>query len=259
MAYGLMNLRAGLEEIARGRRASAFGIASVDEIDALEKVKIGWTINRYTTKIRSNIPEAKSVVVYACKSFDDADELAVDRGGGRWTYPGYDPVVLMVRDAVSLLRRNGFKASVLPDYVSVKRIAILAGVGAYGKNSMILSPRHGLWLRFDALVTNAELPVDKPFTRDLCGKCNRCVRACPVGALKPYVVDQDRCLVGASLRDPVPKNLKRYLPKHEPQITPRTHVMCTACQLACPYTSPERKRNVVGAPTRGARRKPGRA
>lgn len=253
--YGPAGLRDDLAKIARKRQAAGFGIASVDDADALERVKIGWVVNRYTTKIRPSFPEAKSVVLYACKSLDDADELAVNRGRGRWTYPGYDPLVLMVRDAISLLRRNGFKASLLPDYVNLKRIAVLAGIGAFGKNSLIISPRHGPWLRFHALATDAELPLDKPFTRDLCGRCTRCVRACPVGALKPYVVDSERCLVGANLREPVPAELKRYLPKYEPQITPRTHVMCTVCQLACPYTPPERRRNVVLVGRRSACRR----
>ncbi len=77
------------------------------------------------------------------------------------------------------------------------------------------------------------------------GACKGCVEACPVGALKPYVVDPERCQVSVHTRTPVPKRLRPVLAKYEPQLTPATHVMCTRCQIVCPYTSALRRRNVV--------------
>ena len=243
MNRGMQELRRKLADAVRRRGGSAFGIASVEEADAYERIKIGSTVNRMSEKIRDKVPGAQCVIVFGVRSADDADEITTRRGGNNWTYPGYFPLTHMRRDMLQMLREEGYKASPLPGLVPLKRVAVLAGLGAYGKNSMILSPKHGLWLRLEAVVTDAEMPIDKPFSRDLCRGCTRCMRACPTKAIKPYVLDADRCLVDVSLRMSPPPKLEKIRGKHELQLTPRTHVMCTVCQKACPYTTPERRRN----------------
>ena len=253
MNRGQKELRDRLSNACRRRGAAAFGIASVDEADALERIKIGSTVNRWSETIREKMPEARSVVVFGVKSQDDADELAIMRGGNNWSYPGYHMLTHMRRDALQILREEGYKAMPIPALASMKRLAILAGIGAYGKNSMVLSPRHGLWLRLEGVVTDAELPLDRPFDRNLCGSCNKCVKACPTKALKPYVLDADRCLVDVSLRKNPPRNLEKIRRRVEHQITPRTHVMCTVCQRVCPYTSAERRKNRITAPREAVR------
>jgi len=247
MSRGQQELRARLEAACRRRGSVVFGIASAEEADALEPIKMGSTVNRWSETTRGRMPEARSIIVFGVRSIDDADELAVDRGGFSWSYPGYFPLTHMRRDVLQILREDGYKAAPVPGLVPLKRVAVLAGIGAYGKNSMIISPRHGPWLRFEGVITDAELPLDKPFTRDLCGKCNKCVRACPTKALKPYVVMPERCLVDVSLRRRPPPKLEKIRRRIEPQLTPRTHVMCTVCQRVCPHTSAERRRNQIKA------------
>lgn len=248
MNKGQMELRNRLSISCKRRGAAAFGVASTAEADSAEPIKIGSTVNRWSERIRDTMPQARSVVVFGVRSQDDADELAILRGGNNWSYPGYHPLTHMRRDALQILREEGYKAAPIPALASMKRIAVLAGIGAYGKNSMILSPRHGLWLRLEGVVTDAELPLDRPFSRDLCGSCNKCVRACPTKAIKPFVLDAHRCLVDVSLRKTPPRDLERIRQRVEHQITLRTHVMCTVCQRVCPYTSPERRKNRITAP-----------
>lgn len=243
MARPRLDLRTVLGEACTKRGAVAFGIASVDEADALERIKVGSIVNRWSTKIRESMPGAKSVIVFAAKSVDDADEIAVWRGGKDWEYPGYNPLVGMRREVIQILRDSGYKASPAHWLVPLKRLAILAGLGAYAKNSMVLSPKHGLWLRLEAVVTDAELPIDKPFSKDLCGRCTRCIRACPTKAIKPYVLTPERCLIDVSERENPPRELEKIRRKVEIQITPNAHVMCTVCQKVCPYTSTERRKN----------------
>ena len=243
MARPRIDIRTVLSDACARRGAVAFGVASVDEADALERIKVGSIVNRWSTKIRESTPEAKSVIVFGVKSVDDADEIAVLRGGNQWDYPGYNPLVGMRREVIQILRDNGFKAAPVHWLVPLKRLAILAGIGAYAKNSMILSPKHGLWLRFEAVVTDAKLPIDQPFSKDLCGRCTRCVRACPTKAIKPYVLTPERCLIDVSERDNPPRELEKIRRRIEVQITPNAHVMCTVCQKVCPYTTAERRRN----------------
>jgi len=240
-----VDLRSRLKDAATRRGAAAFGIASVDAADSLPRVKIGFTVNRWTEPIRKGMPGAKSAVVYGIASEDAADELEVHRSSGAMFYPGYLPLSIIARDMIAILKNDGWLAAYPSELVHRKSLAMLAGLGRYGKNSLIISEKHGPWLRFGVVVTDAPLQPDRPVEEDLCGKCTRCIRACPAGALKPYAVDPDRCLVGAGEIDNPPKDLRPLLSKHEPKITPRSRVMCTACQMACPYTSAERRHNVL--------------
>lgn len=248
-----VDLRSRLKEAATSRRAVAFGIASVDDADSLPRVKVRYTINRWTEPIRKGMPEAKSAVVYGIPSTDDSDELEVRRPNGYLSYPGYLTISIIARDLIAILRNEGWRAAYATELVHHKSLGMLAGIGAYGKNSLIISPKHGPWLRLGVVITDAPLEPDEPLDEDLCGKCTRCMRACPAGALgKAYSVDADRCLVGAGELENPPKDLRPLLAKHEPRLTPRTRVMCTVCQMVCPYTPTERKRNVF-SPARGGR------
>lgn len=240
-----LDLRSRLKEAATRRGAVAFGIASVDVADSLPRVKIGFNVNRWTEPVRKSIPSAKSAIVYGIPSADDADELEVHRASGTISYPGYLPLSIIARDMIAILKNDGWLAAYPSELVHHKSLAMLAGLGSYGKNSLIISEKHGPWLRFGVVVTDAPLRPDKPLERDLCGRCMRCVRACPANALeKPYAVDPDRCLVGAGELENPPKALRPLLAKHEPKLSPRTRLMCTRCQMVCPYTPTERRRNV---------------
>ncbi len=250
VAQRQVSLRDRLQEAAKRRGAVAFGIASVDDVDALPPVKIEWTINRWTKKLRDTMPEARSVIVFGIQSTDDADEIEIQRANGAVDYPGYLPISIIMRDLMRILRESGYRACAPSVYASHKRTAQLAGIGRYGKSSLIIHPKYGPWLRIGAVLTDAPMQPDKPFEEDLCGRCERCVRACPAGALEPYVVDPDRCLVGATTAKYIKPDLKQLLPEYSPVLTPQSRVMCTQCQLSCRYTAAERRRSVI-PPVRG--------
>ncbi len=248
MARPRDGLEQRLDAVARRKGAVVFGIVSVDDADALEPVKIELkSINRYTRPLREAMPKAKSVVVFGTLSTDDVDEIEIERENGDLEYPGYMMLSIIARDIMRAIRMEGYEASFAPYPASEKRIARLAGIGNYGKSSIIINPRYGPWLRFGLVLTDAELEPSKPFEKDLCGRCQRCLDACPAGALKPYVVDANSCLVGLTrVKNPSPK-VKALLSKHSPELTPRSRVMCRECQQACRYTPAERRKNVISA------------
>ena len=72
--------------------------------------------------------------------------------------------------------------------------AVRAGIGFYGKNTMLITRRHGSWVVLGTLVTDVEIESSSPLALD-CGSCRLCVDACPTDALdEPGVLDATRCL-----------------------------------------------------------------
>jgi epoxyqueuosine reductase len=118
-------------------------------------------------------------------------------------------------------------------------MAQLAGLGNFGKNSLIIHPQYGPWFRIQTVLTDAELVPDSPFEKDLCGECEKCIEACPVEALSPYSIDPDKCILGvySSIRDD-PEF--RPILEHMPRLTKNSLLMCMTCQKVCPYGRAER-------------------
>jgi epoxyqueuosine reductase len=116
--------------------------------------------------------------------------------------------------------------------------AAAAGAGFIGKNAMLISRRHGNWLFLSAILTRLELAPDPPVRlrgeRDavglLCGKCTRCMDACPTSAFpRPGVVDARLCISYQTIenRGSIPRALR-------PAVGTRVYG-CDACLDACPW------------------------
>jgi len=237
-------------ELAKRKGAVVCGIASVDDADALEPIKIELkSINRYTQPLRAAMPNAKSAIIFGVASTDDVDEIEIERENGDLEYPGYTMLYVIARDLMRRIRMEGYEAAHPPFPSPEKRIAKLAGIGNYGKSSLIIHPRYGPWLRFGLVLTDAELDPSAPFEKDLCGRCHRCVDACPAGAIKPYVVSPNSCLVALTRVKNASPKAKALLNRHSPELTPQSRLMCRECQLACRYTTARRRQNVITAPS----------
>ncbi len=227
-----------VKEIAFASGANLVGIVSASAIDSFPVIKVGWKIQDYTKKANEIMLGAKSVVVIGYHVWDDMLELATKKGE-HWVYPGYFPVSLLERTVETHLKMKGFKT--VPDpSISYKRLAQLAGFGNYGKNALIINPDFGPWIRLATVLTNAPMIPDKPFELDLCGDCVKCIKACPIGALSPYEVDDQKCLVGVHLLDKERFEVHEEWRKYEPSFTENSHLMCIECQKVCKYGNQDR-------------------
>lgn len=97
-----------------------------------------------------------------------------------------------------VLRADGWRAQVVVDqnHLVDRAVAHRAGLGWFGKSSLLLLPGAGSWFVLGSVLTDAPLPPSaaEPVS-DGCGSCTRCLTGCPTGAIvAPGVVDARRCL-----------------------------------------------------------------
>ena len=95
------------------------------------------------------------------------------------------------------LRVLGHRAVVVADDNAIvdREAAWRAGIGWYGKNSLLLVPGEGSWFVLGSVVTDAVITSPLHPVADGCGGCTRCLDACPTGAIvAPGQVDARRCL-----------------------------------------------------------------
>jgi epoxyqueuosine reductase len=229
-------LTAEVKGIALKVGADLAGVVSAETIDAFPRHWIGWKTHDYTQKTTNIMEDAKSVIMLGCHVWDDILEVAL-RKKETWTYPGYFSLSTITQKIAFHLESKGYKVTAFPSRLPYKRLAQLAGFGAFGKNSLIINPNFGPWIRLGAVLTNVEMVADKPFEEDLCGNCENCIEACPVNALTPYQVDSEKCLVGIHLLDQEIPNtdLTKILSRYEPNLTKNSHLMCMECQKACRF------------------------
>ena len=65
-----------------------------------------------------------------------------------------------------------------------KTAATRAGLGWVGRHCQLVTRHFGSWVRLGTVFTDIELPCGPITGRSFCGRCMRCVEACPAKALK---------------------------------------------------------------------------
>jgi len=211
-----MSLRKELEDQAFGLGADLFGVA---EAERFSRAPSG---HRPTDIVLG----AKSVIVLGMKYLDAmVDLLSTGRETDTSATPrekmfgGHNEFLSTQLDRMGFalartLERKGFEAyhqlssqggtddRYLVGMVSLKHLAVEAGLGSLGYHSLLITPQYGPRVRLTAVITDADIhPTDSPIGVDFCGTCmgKPCISSCPAGAIKqpgkaqPYSMDRFLC------------------------------------------------------------------
>ena len=103
--------------------------------------------------------------------------------------------IALARRLADEINGRGFQAYALAasertDKVNIKgdfphkTAATRAGLGWIGRHCQLITRKFGSWIRLGTVFTDVALLIGTPLERSFCGRCMRCVEACPANALK---------------------------------------------------------------------------
>ncbi|MBA4032604.1 MAG: tRNA epoxyqueuosine(34) reductase QueG [Planctomyces sp.] len=146
-----------------------------------------------------------------------------------------------LQPGVAVLRRHfpQDKTRVVIDTAPLleRDFARLAGLGWFGKNTMLINKRQGSFLLLAAILTQTSLPGDEPHETAHCGSCTRCLDACPTEAFpQAGILDATRCISYLTIE-------QKGLPPLDLRGGIGSWLLgCDICQDVCPWNTKQQKR-----------------
>lgn len=190
------------------------------------------------------VPGARSVVVLALNYFQGnsspltrpTDRSAPSDAAFRiaryaWNDDYHDLIERKLRELDTFLTEHGGSQRCYVDTGPVleRDFASESGLGWGGKSTMQIHRQLGTWFFLAELITTLELAADTP-ARDLCGKCTRCIDACPTQAITaPRRLDARRCISYLTIehKGTIPEEFRRAIGNRI--------YGCDDCLTACPW------------------------
>jgi epoxyqueuosine reductase len=200
-----------------------------------------WFSN--TTEQRVNpkafFPEAQSVIMVAYNYYRKNEKIqsssrygnisiyARGRDYHKILYKKLKKILTFILEKVPSARGKIFVDS-FP--VMEKPLAVRAGLGWIGKNSLLILKDQGSYHFLGGILLNIPLAIDMPYHQNFCGKCQKCLDACPTQALStPNHIDARRCISYLTIehRGEILYSLQKQIGN---QI-----FGCDICQMICPW------------------------
>ncbi len=189
------------------------------------------------------LPAARSVVVVALNYYQGPQKSMAPEDGQRgrvaryaWGDDYHDLMWARLDQLAAFIAMQVGQPVAHRRYVDTgplleRELAVRAGLGWFGKNTMLINPKLGSWLLLGELLLDLELAYDPPFRGDHCGTCTRCIAACPTACILPdRTLDASRCISYLTIEyrgEEIPQALRPYLGDWV--------FGCDVCQEVCPW------------------------
>ncbi|MBC9811309.1 tRNA epoxyqueuosine(34) reductase QueG [Crocinitomicaceae bacterium CZZ-1] len=164
--------------------------------------KMGYMENHFDKRLNPTllVDDAKSVVSLLLNYFpeeqqsDDSFKVSKYAYGADYHNVIKDKLKELYQFIQTEIGEVGGRMFVDSAPVMDKAWAKKSGLGWIGKNSNLIHPKEGSFFFIAELILDLELQEDGPI-KDYCGRCTRCIDACPTEAIvEPYVVDGSKCI-----------------------------------------------------------------
>jgi len=240
-----------LEEAKKIAKLDDLG-ATKSVVSAVTKDKILEVLSRYPDELNyimrrleerfdptRILPKANTVIVGVLSYLDETKGIeALRKGCGyvsrfAWGQDYHQVMQARMEIVARMLRQMGANAKVYVDTGPVleKTLAVQAGLGFMGKNTLFVHPIYGSFVFLGVIITDAIVePAHVQPLISRCGSCSLCLDACPTAALyEPFALDPQRCIahLTVSAKEPVPPVLAKKLGGNL--------FGCDICQDVCPY------------------------
>jgi epoxyqueuosine reductase len=195
---------------------------------------------RLATRPQELLPGAQSIIALAASylGWQPAPKAEPGNPRGRvaryaWGSDYHDVLKEMAREVVEHIEAiagRPVRARIFVDSspLAERAVAERAGLGWFGKNTMLLLPGAGSWAFLCEVIVDLPLEPDPPVMKS-CGSCQRCLDVCPTGALiAPGVLNNARCIsfLTIELKDRIPRELRPLMGNWV--------FGCDDCQEVCP-------------------------
>lgn len=181
------------------------------------------------------LSDAKAVVVTGFHINQSSKQDLIESTSPTGRYNAYDVKAftpmesLHIKIISTFLEKEGYSVKTNVNHrIPDKMAAIRAGLGKYGKNSLVITEKYGSFIMFVTMVTNAPLEYEEFLANEIdCGKCEICIKTCPTGAIyAPMKVNRDLCITGWLWGD--------FIPVHLREMQENRIFGCGECVKVCP-------------------------
>lgn len=188
-------------------------------------------------------PEIKSIIslayIYNTPYYHKEDKDIPKISRYAWGNADYHKVMKKLlknvcKDMISIAKDFSFKEIKTMYFVDTSPVmekywAVNSGVGARGKNTIVINPEFGSFFFIGTIFINIELEYDGKI-KDLCKSCDLCLKSCPTGALySEYRLDARKCISYHTIEN------KNDIPN---EINLNNWIFgCDICQNVCPYNN----------------------
>jgi epoxyqueuosine reductase len=186
-------------------------------------------------------PQAKGIIVLGFNYFDNTKEqkdyqISIyanqKRDYHKWVYAKIRELAEYLTNNYGDTNRYFVDSAPVLEKVFAKKTAI----GWQGKHTCIVSREFGSWLFLGVILTSLDIIPDVPHG-NFCGSCEKCLVACPTGALTPYKLEVKKCLSYLTIEH------KHNIPQDLHGALGNRIFGCDECLVACHFNKWQKQSN----------------